>query len=179
VNGTLPWVLQWNMKPTLKAGVLAAACALPLAAGAAASSLYKHVDKDGRVTYTDRPPSGIEGKVVTIPVDQFPPPAPRKLATSPREETEYEKIIRRKAPEPDTSELKAAQKRLADAKAALEDEQNSTRPEDWIYRQNNTGRGGPTLRYPTPEYAERLAARESDVKKAQEDLETVERKLRQ
>jgi hypothetical protein len=171
-------MLQWNMKPTLHFGLLAAACAFWLATSAAASSLYKHVDKDGRVTYTDRAPATSEGKVVAIPVDQFPPPAPKRLAPAPRAESEYEKIIRRKAPEPDTSELKAAQKRLADAKAALEEEQNSNRPEDWIYRQNNTGRGGPTLRYPKPEYAERLAARESDVKKAQEDLDTVERKLR-
>jgi hypothetical protein len=97
------------------------------------------------VTYADRPPAESSGKTIAVPVDNFPPQAPKKLAASPREESEYEKIIRRKPPEPDTSELKAAQKRLADAKAA----------------------------------SERLAARESDVKKAQEDLETVERKLRQ
>jgi len=149
-------------------------------ASAAATTLYKHVDKDGRVTYTDQPRAGSSGKVLTIPIDQnrLAPPAPTQLAPAPREETEYEKIIRRKPAVPDEAEVKAAQKRLANAKDALQQEQESNRPEDWIRRPKGGGPGTGTLRFPRPEYAERLAAREADVKAAEEQLAEAERKER-
>ena len=119
---------------------------------------------------------------MTIPIDQntFPPPAPRLGESSRPVESEYEKIIRRKAPDATAKEdaVRSARKRLEDARAALQSAQDSSSPEDWIYRPKGPYMRGvsPTVRFPRPEYAERLAALEADVKAAEANLEEVERK---
>jgi hypothetical protein len=46
--------------------ILATAAAL-LFATAASAQLYKQVDKDGKVTYTDQPPAGTDSKPLNIP----------------------------------------------------------------------------------------------------------------
>jgi len=57
--------------------VLAAAIAL---APAAWGQLYKYVDKDGKVVYTDQPPANVDSKKLTAP-----PPAPAAPAKGPAE----------------------------------------------------------------------------------------------
>ena len=53
--------------------------ALALAfAPAAAAQLYKHVDKDGRITYTDTPPANVDAKSVNIPKSAIGTAAPSK-----------------------------------------------------------------------------------------------------
>src|SRR5688572_14358521 len=127
------------MRRFVTPGLTVVYCAL--LATAEATTLYKYVDKDGRVTYSDRPPAESSGKTTAIPVDNFPPQAPKKLAASPREETEYEKIIRRKPPVKDESEVVVAKRRLEEAKLALEQARESASPEDWIYTGHRPGFG--------------------------------------
>ena len=53
--------------------------ALALAfAPAAGAQLYKHVDKDGRVHYTDQPPANADAKAVNIPKAALGDRAPAK-----------------------------------------------------------------------------------------------------
>jgi multidrug resistance efflux pump len=52
------------------------ACGVLLAAPAAAQVLYKLVDKNGRVTYSDREPKGYEGTVTRIEQDTAPTSLP-------------------------------------------------------------------------------------------------------
>lgn len=54
--------------------ILAFACALAVATGAYAQ-LYKWVDKDGRVTYSDQPPPAIQSKQLNLSTGQPSPPA--------------------------------------------------------------------------------------------------------
>lgn len=50
-------------------------CALLLAAGLPAAAQYKVVGPDGKVTYTDRPPTGAENKISPLTRDTRPLPA--------------------------------------------------------------------------------------------------------
>jgi hypothetical protein len=147
-----------------------------LAVAAGATTLYKHVDKDGRVTYTDRPQAEPSGKVITVPIEQnkLAPPPPKSLATPPREESEYEKIIRRKPAANDDSEIVTAKRRLDEAKRALEQARESASPDDWIYTGNRPGFG--LRRHARPEYLERLERLEADVRAAEEKLAEAERR---
>ena len=47
-------------------------------APAAAAQLYKHVDKDGKVTYTDTPPANADAKAVNIPKSAIGSASPAK-----------------------------------------------------------------------------------------------------
>lgn len=49
--------------------ILALACALAFSTGAVAQ-LYKWVDKDGRVTYSDQPPPAQQSKQITVDTGQ-------------------------------------------------------------------------------------------------------------
>lgn len=136
-----------------------------------AGTLYKLIDKDGRVTCSDQPPQDFAGRIV--PVQVGPAPEPGQRALSPPAETEYEKIIQRKPPARDDSEVVAAKRRLEEARQALEQARESASPDDWIY----TGNRGPgPRRYARPEYLERLARLEADVRAAEEKLAEAERK---
>jgi hypothetical protein len=51
--------------------------------GALAQTLYKWIDKDGKVQYTDKPPVNFKGEVTRIEADAQPPPlkpAPKPAA---------------------------------------------------------------------------------------------------
>src|SRR5258707_8323400 len=68
--------------------------ALVLAADAAAQTLYKWVDKDGRVHFADKPPVGFKGEVTKIQADAQPdvvvPRASAPRASAPRAQPQAE-----------------------------------------------------------------------------------------
>jgi Domain of unknown function (DUF4124) len=138
-----------------------------------AEVLYKLVDKNGKVTYSQSVPANFAGQVVRLEIastTNTAQSAPRGTEDSGvRTATENEKIIRRRPPSNDDA-IEAARLRVQAAQAALADARDNPKPEDW---QNTvTGR-----RYPKPEYGARLERLEQAVKVAEEALHTLERAL--
>ena len=157
--------------------LIAAPLAFALDAGAVV--LYKHVDAQGRVTYLDRPVAPTAGgRVQALEIDTAANPARvAPPAATARVETENERIIRRR-PAPDAdAPLKSARTRLEAAKAALEEAQNNSLAEDWIYFGPNGAAAG-QRRVPKPEYLARLEALQASVKAAEDTVALEERKLR-
>jgi len=137
------------------------------------AQLYKSVTSDGRVTYSDRPPEDARASTSVIKVDTRGNELAARAApviVGPRGESENEKIIRRRPPEPDRSAVLAATRALEEARQALAAAQESSTPDDWIYF--GTGRA------PRPEYLARLESLETRVKGAETALADAERKVR-
>ena len=61
-----------------RAAALCIAC-IALAGSAAAQVLYKWVDAQGRIQYSDKPPKDFKGEVTRIEPDAFPPAVARPL----------------------------------------------------------------------------------------------------
>ena len=62
-----------------RAATLLLACALAVSGGAAAQVLYKWVDAQGRVQYSDKPPKDFKGEVTRIQSEEYAPPVLRPL----------------------------------------------------------------------------------------------------
>ena len=60
-------------------------------APAAMAQLYKSVDKNGRVIYTDQPPANADAKVINIPKSVTDAPAPSKSYVAQDKESEKKK----------------------------------------------------------------------------------------
>jgi hypothetical protein len=143
--------------------VAAFACGI---AAAQVMTLYKLVDKSGKVTYSEEKPKAFDGKVIVIEVDLN-----ANTATLPK----YEPI-----PKGAKQAAKAAEKRLEEAKenlnkrrAALEEAITHPGEED-IGRMGIVG--GRTRPVPTEPYLKRLADLEAAVKAAEEELRDAEGK---
>ncbi len=143
-----------------------------------AQQLYKYVDKDGKVSYSDRPPKpgengvavGADSNVNVIPGK----PAPSKLA-NPRANAAVAGDVKRRdqARTRLKAEVDAAQKNLDAAKQALEDGRD-IRPSE----QQIVVRAGGNSIIQKPEYADRIAALEQAVKNAEDRLAKAEDKYR-
>ncbi|HYC37679.1 MAG TPA: hypothetical protein VEC19_14730 [Usitatibacter sp.] len=166
------------MRTLLKASV---AVLLALAATEAWGEVlvYKLTDRAGNVTYSDRVPRGFDGQVERRLIEpgersvRLPDPVAAGTDVA-RAETDWEKIIRsRPAPDPSEARVAAARARLANARQALENAQNNSTAEDWIYFGPNNPAG--MRRAPRPEYQERLARLEAEVLAAEEALRIAER----
>jgi hypothetical protein len=158
-----------------------------LAFPAAAQTLYKLIDKDGKVTYSEKPPKDFPGKVIQMDIDPN-----RNTATLPKPTKEDEAAARRRAVEegkavkrtPSGSKkelgekgidsndrLTEAQERLEAARAALKDAQDNPGPGDMTFIQNKGGGARPV---PSEGYAKRLTNLETRVKIAEEDVKRAE-----
>ena len=140
-----------------KALVLAGACA-PFAAPA--QTLYKLIDRNGKVTYSNEEPKNFDGKVIRIEVD---PKA--NTATLPK----YQPA----APAPRASvDVRALQEKVAERRAALEKAKNNPGDEDvqWV-----GNAGGGTRAVPTEAYRHRLAELERSLKEAEDELHAAQK----
>ena len=151
---------------------LATALAALVALGtgpACAQTLYKLIDKNGKVTYSEEAPKNFDGKVIRIDID---PNANR--ATLPKYQP-------KPAPAPGAKaaaaapDARALRERVAERRAALEQAQNNPGDEDvqWI-----GNAGGGTRRVPTPAYQRRLAELERALKEAEDELHAAEKTAR-
>jgi hypothetical protein len=149
------------------------ACLALAAADAAAQTLYKLIDKNGKVTYSEKEPKDFDGKVIRMDIDPKANTATLpKPGSAPRAETESEKVLRRPAPDSGgTGKVQAARDKLEAAKKALQDATDNPR-EDEVQRVGTTK--GFTRPVPTEEYQKRLAALEESVRKAEEELRAAE-----
>jgi hypothetical protein len=134
---------------------------------AAAQTLYKLTDKNGKVTYSEKPPKDFDGKVVPINID---PNA--NTATLPKPGASPPPAARGSTAAQGTgSSVQAAREKLEAAKKALQDAIDNPGEND--VRRVGTTKGF-TRPVPTEEYQKKLAALEENVKKAEEELRVAQ-----
>lgn len=155
--------------------VLALACA-----GADAQSLYKLVDRNGKVTYSDSVPKDFDGRVIPLRIDPGPDPSAQSPGATGegggRGETPSGAIIRRK-PANDDAPIEAARRRAQAARKAFEDARDNSTPADWVYVNPDRNPQG-IRRFPRPEYEARLADLERKALLAEQELDKLERERR-
>jgi len=113
--------------------------------GAIAQTLYKWIDKDGKVQYADKPPLNFKGEVTTIEADAVPPalkpapkPAARPAAALDEKEIPQTTAARRRAERERLAErLTAARARVEQARAALADGEAVLQDEKQIVQQHH------------------------------------------
>jgi len=145
--------------------IVATLTALVPGLSAAQTTLYKLIDKNGKVTYSDSPPKNFEGQVIPVDIDtkrnsatiSTPGTDPRVRAFEEKETAEVRASDRVKAAE---AKLEAAKKALADAR------ENPREGE--VNRVGNAG--GFTRPVPTEAYEKRLANLEEAVRVAEAEL---------
>ena len=142
------------------------AAAMAFAGPAAAQTLYKLIDKDGKVTYSESPPKEFDGKVIRMDID---PKANR--ATLPKPGAAPAAAPSGASAGAGGDRVQSARDRLEAAKKALQDATDNPR-EDEIQRVGN--KGGFTRPVPTEEYQKRLEGLKENVRKAEEDLRVAE-----
>lgn len=87
--------------------VMLLAVALAVAPGAFAQ-LYKHVDKDGRVTYSDKPPAGADAKPVHLPKSVTDAPSgPKSYVEKDKELDKKRKELKEKSTKADEAAARA------------------------------------------------------------------------
>jgi hypothetical protein len=142
----------------------ALALCLLLAAGAAgAQTLYKLVDKNGKVTYAEKAPDGFDGQVIPMTIDPNANtatlPKPQAAPAAPGKATFAEPVgVVRKTP------AQAARENVDKARKALQEARDNPGPND-IGRVGTVGGGARPV--PTDEYRARLEALEQAVRKAE------------
>jgi len=166
---------------TIRIAAMGAAALLAFAASA--QTLYKLIDKDGKVTYSEKPPKDFDGKVVPLDIDPN-----RNTATLPKPPAKVERTEEtgpgkagRKGPPPKRVEgekgvdsedrVREAKERVESTRKALEDAQNNPGPDD-VLRVGKVG-GGTRPVFSEP-YAQRLNRLEAQVKEAEENLKRAE-----
>jgi hypothetical protein len=131
-----------------------------LAFAAPAQTLYKLIDKNGKVTYSNEEPKDFDGKVIRIEVD---PKA--NTATLPK----YQPAAPASRASGDT---RALQEKVAERRAALEKAKNNPGDDDvqWV-----GNAGGGTRAVPTEAYKHRLAELERSLKEAEDELHATQK----
>ena len=147
---------------------------------AAAATIYKSTDEDGLITYSDEQPRASGGQITPLDIDTTGNttqlPQPPQSSASPQAESENERIIRRRPAVKDESAVVLARYKLDAARAALDDAQNNSSADDWIFFDRRMH--APGSRGPTPEYLTRLDSLEAQVKAAEATLVDAERAFR-
>ncbi len=149
---------------------------LAAAAPAAAQTVYKLIDRNGKVTYAEEPPKYFDGQVIRIDIDPNAnkatlnvPKAPP--AAQPKNREELQPPAHPAGPSQE-QRLEDARNKLEDAKKALADARDNPRDEDMRFIGNV---GGGTRRVPTEAYQQRLDALERAVKEAEDVVHELEK----
>jgi hypothetical protein len=155
--------------------ILAAAAGLAAAQCACAAPLYKLIDKNGKVTYSEEKPKQFDGQVIelnidtnantaTLPKANFSKPAPGTELGGPA------KAPPRKGGKVDP--VQAAQERLDKAKAALQDAKDHPAEGDMLM----VGKvGGGVRTIPSDDYQKKIQQLEQNVKDAEDNLTLAEK----
>jgi len=152
-----------------KVVLVTAAASLLLATAASAQTLYKLIDRNGKVTYSESKPKEFDGQVIRLDIDPNANTAtlPKPTTQSPAEAAraagvKNQAIVR----------LEGAQERLGRAKAALQDARDNPRESDF----ERIGKvGGGSRPVPTEAYLARVSRLEDEVRQAEEALARVEK----
>ena len=154
------------------AALLAAAAPVALA-----QTVYKLIDRHGKITYAEEPPKYFDGQVIRIDIDPNanratlaapkPPPKPDH-GTEPGAKPKPEA-----APQPTAAQKReAAERRLEAARKALEDAREKPGDGDIRFIGNV---GGGTRPVPTEAYQQRLANLERAVEEAEDAVRDLEK----
>jgi hypothetical protein len=157
--------MKSNLKQSFAFG---AALALALCLPASAQTLYKLIDKNGKVTYSETAPKFFDGQVIRIDIDpnantMTAPKIPAEKAVPQKPE---ERKAKAAAVDPD-----AARARLEAAKKALADARDNPKEGEVTFIGNVGGGARPVF---SDEYQQRIARLELEVKSAEEDLRRAE-----
>lgn len=156
---------------SLTPAVLAAGLAFALgAADVAAQTLYKLIDKNGKVTYSEKPPKDFDGKVIRMDIDPnantatLPKPG---NATLPPTASDASRSPGARAED----RVQMARENLEAARKALQSAIDSPRDGElqWIGKA-----GGGARPVQSEDYQKRLSSLEAEVKKAEEELRVAE-----
>jgi hypothetical protein len=143
--------------------ILVAAIAAGLASSAVANTLYKLIDKNGKITYSEEAPKNFDGQVIRLDIDRN-----ANTATLPKPNPVTETAARKRdAAEKKDQHREDLKTRVDEAKKALQDAKDNPGPGD-VDRIGT--KAGFTRAVPTEEYEKKLAKLQDDVKKAEEDL---------
>jgi hypothetical protein len=150
---------------------LALATAAVLAAvPVAAQTLYKLIDKNGKVTYVDTPPRNFDGQVIPVDIDTKRNSA--TIATPGTRDAVRSFDEKAAASDQAAARFKAAQEKLEAAKKNLAFARENPK-EGEVNRVGNVG--GFTRPVPTEDYEKRLAGLEDAVKAAEEEVKQAQR----
>jgi hypothetical protein len=138
------------------------AATLALAGLASAQTLYKLVDKNGKVTYSESPPKEFDGTVTRMDID---PKA--NSATLPKGDA----LKAGPAAATETPALREARAKANIARKRLEDARSNPGPED-IQRVGTVSAGARAV--PTEGYTKRLAELEEEVRRAEAEVQRLE-----
>ena len=161
------------MMTTIASRVLFALAAVALPA--AAQTVYKLVDRNGKVTYSEEAPKHFDGQVIRIDIDPnanratlgLPPAAGKEGA-----ETAKHPPPPAKPHAPTAGErLEQARQKLEERRAELADAREHPR-EDEVQWMGN--KGGGTRPVPTEAYQQRIANLERQVKEAENEVRELE-----
>jgi hypothetical protein len=150
------------------------ACAVLLAAAAPialAQTVYKLIDRHGKITYAEEPPKYFDGQVIRIDID---PNANRATlgAPKPAHPTASTETKPAAAEATGAQKLEVARQRLKAARKALEDARDKPGDGDIRFIGNA---GGGTRPVPTEAYQQRLANLERAVKEAEDEVRGLEK----
>ena len=142
---------------------LAALIAASVAPFAAADTLYKLIDRNGKITYSEEKPKSFDGQVIELNIDRN-----ANTATLPKPTPVTETAERkREAAEKKDQHLEDLKARLDEAKKKLQDAKDNPGPED-LERVGT--KSGFTRGVPTEAYEKKLAKLQDDVKDAEQEL---------
>ena len=142
---------------------------LVLSCAASGETIYKEVDKDGKVTYTDKKPDDSGKKVEKVDIDKNRNIAQPLVSKEEKEggSRSSAKSEQRVARDNDLlAKLDQARENLEHAKEALAAAQTPA-DDEWIFTVRGT-------RIPNEAYYERVKTFEDALKKAEEDLANAE-----
>lgn len=157
----------------IKIRLLCAALALLLAGSAAAETVYRHVDADGNVSFSSKPPkTGEKAEAVEIDTNRnvIAPestPTTERLEAAERERYWQQKQAETQKQQESNAQVQAAEAQLRQAREAQQAGQ-ALQPGDLIGKQ-----GGGTR--PSAQRSERLQRLDAELKAAEENLERVRR----
>jgi exonuclease VII small subunit len=151
------------------------ACAVLLAAAAPialAQTVYKLIDRHGKITYAEEPPKYFDGQVIRIDID---PNANRATLAAPKpvHPTASTETKPAAAEATGAQKLEVARQRLEAARKALEDARDKPGDGDIRFIGNA---GGGTRPVPTEAYEQRLANLERAVKEAEDEVRGLEKR---
>jgi hypothetical protein len=155
---------------------MVAAAAFLAGVPAAAQTVYKLIDKNGKVTYSEEPPKHFDGQVIRIDID--PNVNKATLGNAPGERgqdgitrAKPDKESAREREQSHAERLDAAREKLDDARKALADARDNPREGDVRF----VGKvGGGARPVPSEEYQNRLAGLERAVKEAEDEVKQLE-----
>ena len=149
---------------------------LAAAAPVAAQTVYKLIDRNGKVTYAEEPPKYFDGQVIRIDID---PNANKATLNVPKAAPEAQPKSKEdlppaspKAGESREQRLQDARDKLDQAKKALADARDNPSEDDMRFIGNA---GGGVRRVPTQAYQQRLDALEHAVKEAENEVRELEK----